>query len=170
MRPPLGLLLFLPTLCSSCHQPASATGPTAGIIATSEPSAPNAVARLSSIEPRLHDVWRSYVTTEGDSHRGDQFAQVASALDYMRSRNPPVPVSELEVLSFLGLPDCGESRDKNAVYVYSYWRTETDSRWVAIVSIESGQLKTIGWNDASVNDFSAWRHYRKWSDLLGLAR
>jgi hypothetical protein len=170
MRPPLGLLLFLPALCSSCHQPPSATRPTARIIATTEPSAPNAVERLSSLEPGLHEIWRAYVATEGDAHRGDQFARVAWALDFMRFRNPPVPVSDLEVLSFLGLPDCGKTRDKNAAYVYSYWRTETNSRWVAIVFIESGQLKSIGWNDASVNDFSTCKHYRKWSDVLGLTR
>jgi hypothetical protein len=109
------------------------------------------------------------MATEGDAHRGDKFAAVANSLDVTRFYSS-VRITEIEVFSFLGLPDCGRATDKDMCYVYSYNRTETKSRWVAIVFIRDGQLKEIGWNDASVNDFSTWKHYQKWSDVLGPAK
>ena len=77
--------------------------------------------------------------------------------------------TEIEVLSFLGLPDSGSSDGKDTVYVYSYWRADTKNRWVAIVQIRDGLLEQIGWNDASVNDFSTLKQYRKWSDSPAMA-
>ncbi len=72
----------------------------------------------------------------------------------------------LEVLSFLALPDCGATNGKDVLYVNSYWRADTPNRCVAMVDIENDLLKSIGWNEATLNVFSMLTQYRKWSDVL----
>jgi hypothetical protein len=139
---------------------------------------PNDVERLSALDPRIKTQWVAYRTKEGDAHRSDEFANLAMLLDgtcfsgtWMRSRTKPAArAKEKEVLSFLGLPDRGGSKGRAAMYVYSYWRPDTNSRWVAIVEIKDGLLEQIGWNDASGSDFSKLRQYRTWSDVPALAR
>jgi hypothetical protein len=119
-----------------------------------------------------------YRAKEGDAHRSDEFMNVAGQLDQTCFSGSPVSTrtkpadraKEIEVLSFLGLPDCGTRLGKDAVYVYSFWRTDTKSRWVAVVEIRDGMLEEIGWNDAMVNDFSSYRHYKNWSEVLGPSR
>ena len=141
----------------------------AAIIQEEEPSRPNSVDRLSAMSPNLDTYWKAYISKEGDSHRSDLFQQVALELDGVR-RDGPSTVSEREVLSFLGLPDCGTRIQNETNYVYAYFRTATGSRWVVFVSIKNGQLDKMGWNDASVNDTSNWTHYHKWSEVLGSAK
>jgi len=146
-----------------------------------EPAPPNSVDRLSSLHPQIKGEWLQYRTKEGDSHRSDKFTSVAWQLDntcfgnsfilgvipVMSRTNPADRATEMEVLSFLGLPDCGVRDGKQAFYIYYYWRTDIKSRWVAMVEIKDGLLETIGWNDATVNDFSTFKQYKSWSDVLG---
>jgi hypothetical protein len=122
--------------------------------------------------------WFDYRAMEGDGHRSDEFAKLASRLDetcfggfFVQTRTRPADrATEIEVLSFLGLPDCGSSDGIETLYVYSYWRTDTKSRWVAIVQIKDGMLEQIGWNDATVSDFSQLKHYKSWSEVPGVVR
>lgn len=169
-RSSLGLLIALLVAAASCQSHRPPPRPT-------ETLPPNDVQRLSDRYPDLKQQWLAYRAKEGDGNRGDAFSNVAMRLDQTCFTGSPVSTrtrpadraSETEVLSFLGLPDSGRSEGKDAVYVYSYWRTDTKNRWVAIVQIKDGLLEQIGWNDASVNDFSMLTPYREWSDLPAVA-
>jgi hypothetical protein len=177
-------------LGASCQYqpPTSHTAPTTHpmMAPATEPSPPNSVARLNAAYPYLEPLLLEYRNAEGDAHRSSRFATLAGALDQtcfgppawvytfgqLRVSGPTsrsasaVHATRLEVLSFLGLPDCGTTDGRNAVYVYHYWRPETHSQRVAMVEIKDGLLDCVGWNDASVNNFSTLKQYRKWSDVL----
>jgi hypothetical protein len=178
MRISLGLLALALLLSASCRSQSPTTSP-------ATESLPNSVERLSALYPSLKEQWLIYRNTEGEAHRSDRFANVADSLDltcfgdtslynfgtlHLRGSvrgGSTTHATRIEVLSFLGLPDCGETSGQDAVYVYYYWRSDTHNRWEADVEIHNGLLKQIGWNDASVNDNSTLKQYRKWSDVLG---
>jgi hypothetical protein len=170
MRLRLKVLLSLSFVCASCHSPLPTTRPTEAIIPTTEPSRPNSADRLTALSPQLNDCWKAYISREGDAHRSDFFSQVSLELWSVHLRNPAVVINEREVLSFLGLPDCGTRIQNEVGYVYFYARTDTRTRWAVFVMVKNGQLDEMGWNDASVNDTSHWKHYCKWSDVLGPAK
>ena len=138
-----------------------------------EPHAPGEMHRDLAGQERAAQ--RRRRAAEGDAHRSAEFSNLAMQLDqtcfsggFFQTRSkPPERAKDIAVLSFLGLPDCGSRRGGDASYVYSYWRTDTKSEWVVIVQVKDGLLEGIGWNDASVNDFSTLRQYRTWSDVLG---
>jgi hypothetical protein len=132
-----------------------------------EPSRPNSVSRLITLSAQLNDSWNAYITKEGDAHRSDLFERVSLDLDSVRRDNSAMVITEREVLSLLGLPDRGMVVGDDSLYVYYYWRTETRSQWDVMVLIHGGRFENSGWNDASVGDFSKFKQYRAWSDLLG---
>src|SRR5580704_6913889 len=86
----LGLLAAELFACASCRSQQPATGPSAAshpstmIARAADPPPPNEVDRLSELHPILKDLLSSYSAKEGDGHRGDEFAMLASQLDQTR--------------------------------------------------------------------------------------
>lgn len=184
-------------VCTSCqphasltnqHRPTTAsaltatapieTHPTTTTRPTAEAEQPAEVDRLIALYPELRHQWLMYCSKEGDAHRSDEFAQLALLLDlttftgrgHMTRTHPASRATQTEVYSFLGLPDCVGTVGNRGLYVYSYWRTDTKSRWVIMVDIKDGMLDSVGLNDASVNDFSKYPKCRSWSDVLKSAQ
>jgi hypothetical protein len=132
------------------------------VAATTEPLPPQETKRLSARFPQLGPMLLAYRANEGDAHRGDDFAKLAMWVDISGRGN----AKEIEVLSFLGLPDCGKRNGNYTGYIYYFRRAETKSKDVAMVTIDHGMLLYVGWNDASVNDYSKMKQFKKWSDVL----
>lgn len=159
-------------LLASCKSNTKSASPAA--TAPASIPAPNQIDRLTSRHPELKSALATYREKEGDQHRGDHFVMLAQYMDikcfgksaFRRGMSGVDYATELEVLSFLGLPDSGFREGNDAVYVYSYWRDDTKSKWVAIVQISDGKLQLVGWNDARVNDFSNHTKYGTWSDVM----
>jgi len=177
----LGVLLAGTLVTGSCRSTGTVKRP--ATIPSAEMAPPRVVQRLSSLYPELNRDWMNYRLKEGDQHRSSVFYALTSQLDgtcfseslspfgSMSTRTLPANrATELEVLSFLGLPDHGGKQGNQTFYVYYFWRSDTNGRWFAVAVIKDGLLESIGYNDATVGDFSKMQHYHTWADVLPASR
>ncbi len=126
---------------------------------------PYCVARLVELSDRLRFYWGDYNENEANRARGDRFADLAMTLADFRISHPSIPVTEMEVLSFLGLPDCGMAYGRQTFYRYSYWSSASNSRWEFVAILNDGQLAEMGVNKAGVNNYSDFTVFQTWDDI-----
>ncbi len=183
-RAVFGILLVALLPCASCRSKPPSTCPSAGALPiaaatlSTEPAPPNSTDRLSALHPSLKSRWLTYLAKEGDAHRSDAFDQVASELDHTcfsessgTRTHPADRATETEVLSFLGLhPIADAAMEKKPCMCIPIGALDTKAGGWPWSQIRDGLLDQIGWNGASVNDFSSWKQYRKWSDVPGIVR
>jgi hypothetical protein len=175
------LLLLIAGLSLAVRQPVHEVSQSSERCATStaiqEFEPPNIVDRLCTLHPLLRRRLLEYRAEEGDKRRSVKFFALTLELDMTRAhtssragekprRIPSSGASTIEILSVLGLPERGFVTGRDATFVYPFQNIPANKTWVAIVSIHDGVLGYIGWNDASVNDFSQFPPYHQWSDLL----
>lgn len=116
-----------------------------------------AIATRGVVPANFDAAYRQYITHEGHNKRGKLFAQLAlsmgpGAADGWR-------FSERDVLRYLGPPDRVVEDGQRKTFAYFYDQAG-DKDWVIDLFMRSGVVETVGFNDRSVNDYSAWTAFQ----------
>ena len=179
---PCAIALALCASCTRTHvaEPAPSTiGAAPRPVAAAGPAAPasrpadNLLLRPTVEWLAILELQQRYLATEGPSHRGPAFAQLALALNQLMvptfkigvwgmGRMPLHSISEVEVLAVLGPPDFGGSNQGGSELIYRYRREELHTDWAVIIEVDSqGLVKEFAWNELSVLHPERLRPYNR---------
>jgi membrane-associated protease RseP (regulator of RpoE activity) len=149
-------LVFILLLDISCQATTTATRGTAELPTTQTasplaatrpaPTELQPVRRLTLLRSILLGSQQEYLTAEGPSRRGKLFEKLISGLDQVRRKEPPM--TEIEVLAWLGPPDYGDSDERGAQYDYVFHAGSDDS-YASLIFDANGLLDRVGWNTAT---------------------
>ena len=108
-----------------------------------------------SDEITLLSGYGSYMANEYPQ-RGDRFMNLAS---FLLLRSEAVPVLRADVLKYLGKPDFLKGSLDTGTLVFTYFPSGESNQWEVYAELKEGKLTDMGFNDASVNNHSAYRPY-----------
>ena len=103
--------------------------------------------RLTALRSILLSLQNEYLIAEGPTRRGKHFDSLVSVLDQFGCNEPPL--TEIEVLAWLGPPDFGDSDERGAQYYYLYDRFGSKDWFASLTLDHNGVLNRIGWNEAT---------------------
>jgi hypothetical protein len=162
---PTFLLLLANVSCNTSanapvgKQDVPPTRPVSPLAATRPASAePAPVRRLTSLRSILLGLQQEYLAEEGPARRGKRFAALVSGLDEVRRKEPPM--TEIEVLAWLGPPDYGDSDERGAEYYYLYEHAAPKDWYASPRFDPNGSLSRVGWNATSMLPLAGLHPYR----------
>jgi hypothetical protein len=99
-----------------------------------------------------------YCKHETPEKRGEKFAQLMGALYSLRCLSG-YRIEQDRLVEMVGPPDLYLDDGKGRTKLVYFYDQQGKKDWAMHVFMESGALVQIGWNEASVNDYS---RYGKW--------
>ena len=102
---------------------------------------------------RQSNVYTQYQRLEGPALRGFWFQETVTTLDHLKLNGEKI--SRKDVLQIMGVPDRVEPTTGTFAYFYDRFAKKD---WVVYVDFDaSGKwVSSLGYNDSSVNNHSAW--------------
>jgi hypothetical protein len=134
------------------------TRPIASLLTTQAAVAPHqSVRRLTTLRAVLLGLQQEYEAGEGPNRRGKRFEALVGAIDSVRWKEPPL--TEMELLEWLGPPDYGDSDERGASYLYLYDRFGAKDWYVEFELDRNGNIREIGYNATSTRDLKTLRPF-----------
>jgi hypothetical protein len=100
------------------------------------------------------DRYWSYCLTEGDSNRASAFDGITCRL--VNRARAGTPITPAAFRAMVGDPDYYDAEGSVLCYIYI---TGKDGNQETYVDFVGGQLSSIGWNSAGVNDRGEWTRF-----------